>query len=98
MHVGNERAKELLHHHRIEKLLVVEGTRLVGLITIKDLLQADRNPDANKDDGRRLRVGAAVGPGVDSGERVDALVTDSELAAPDRAELSGRGVEVVIAS
>lgn len=61
--VSNERAKELLHQHRIEKLLVVEGGKLVGLVTIKDLLQADRNPEALKDEGGRLRVGAAVGPG-----------------------------------
>ncbi len=91
--VSNERAKELLHHHRIEKLLVVEGTRLVGLITIKDLLQADRNPDANKDDGRRLRVGAAVGPGVDSGERVDALVAAGvDLLVVDTAHGHSKGV------
>src|SRR6185503_6296880 len=44
--VSNERAKELLHEHRIEQLLVVEDGKLVGLVTIKDLLQADRNPEA----------------------------------------------------
>src|SRR6185369_1197126 len=47
--VTNEHAKQLLHKHRIEKLLVVEEGRLVGLITIKDILQADRHPQANKD-------------------------------------------------
>src|SRR5262249_11363255 len=47
--VSNDRAKELLHQHRIEKLLVVEAGKLIGLITIKDLLQADRNPEASKD-------------------------------------------------
>lgn len=72
--VSNEAARELLHHHRIEKLLVVEGDRLVGLITIKDLLQVDLNPRANKDERGRLRVGAAVGPGRDRDERVAALL------------------------
>ena len=72
--VSNDHAKQLLHQHRIEKLLVVENGRLVGLITIKDILQADRNPLAVKDDTGRLRVGAAVGPGPDRRERVAALV------------------------
>jgi IMP dehydrogenase len=80
--VSNERAKELLHQHRIEKLLVVENKKLVGLITIKDLLQADRNPDANKDESGRLRVGAAIGPGPDRDERTEALV--------------GAGVDVIV--
>lgn len=72
--VSNDRAKELLHQHRIEKLLVVENGKLVGLITIKDLLQADRNPEASKDESGRLRVGAAIGPGPDCDQRTEALV------------------------
>ncbi|QQR89715.1 MAG: IMP dehydrogenase [Myxococcales bacterium] len=73
--VSQQRAKELLHEHRIEKLLVVgSGGQLVGLITIKDLLQAERYPNAIKDDLGRLRVGAAVGVGPDRGERVAALI------------------------
>jgi len=52
-----EAARELLHKHRIEKLLVVDNGKLVGLITIKDLLQAERNPLAVKDERSRLRVG-----------------------------------------
>jgi IMP dehydrogenase len=72
--VSTERAKQLLHEHRIEKLLVVEDGRLAGLITIKDLMQADRYPQANKDDKGRLRVGAAIGPGADRAERAAALV------------------------
>src|SRR5262249_25092207 len=72
--VGVDEAKRLLHKHRIEKLLVVENGRLVGLITIKDILQADKYPGANKDDKRRLRVGAAIGPGPDRHERTAALV------------------------
>jgi IMP dehydrogenase len=70
-----DEAKRLLHKHRIEKLLVVgEDGRLVGLITIKDILQADRFPLAVKDEQRRLRVGAAIGPGYDRHERTAALV------------------------
>lgn len=74
--VSVEAARELLHKHRIEKLLVVEPTsgKLVGLITVKDLMQAERNPNALKDDKGRLRVGAAVGPGADRDERVRGLV------------------------
>jgi IMP dehydrogenase len=69
-----EQSRELLHKHRIEKLLVVENGELVGLITIKDLLQAERNPQAVKDDHGRLLVGAAIGPGPDRFERASALV------------------------
>lgn len=72
--VSQERARELLHQHRIEKLLVVDGDVLVGLITIKDLLQAEMYPNAIKDSMGRLRVGAAVGVGPDREERVAALV------------------------
>jgi IMP dehydrogenase len=72
--VKAEEARELLHKHRIEKLLVVEDGKLVGLITIKDLLQAERNPNALKDDRGRLRVGAAIGPGADRVKRMDDLV------------------------
>jgi IMP dehydrogenase len=73
--VSVDEAKRLLHKHRIEKLLVVDGeARLVGLITIKDILQADKYPQAVKDEQRRLRVGAAIGPGPDRVERTAALV------------------------
>jgi IMP dehydrogenase len=69
-----DQSRELLHKHRIEKLLVVEGGELMGLITIKDLLQAERNPRAVKDNKGRLRVGAAIGPGPDRFERASALM------------------------
>ncbi len=70
-----ERAKELLHEHRIEKLLVVDqaGT-LRGLITIKDIEKTERFPHAAKDALGRLRCGAAVGAGPDRLERAQALV------------------------
>jgi IMP dehydrogenase len=70
-----ERAKELLHAHRIEKLLVVdEQGQLRGLITIKDIEKSERYPDASKDALGRLRCGAAVGSGADRLERAQALV------------------------
>jgi IMP dehydrogenase len=72
--VSSDRAKELLHEHRIEKLLVVDEGKLVGLITIKDLLQAEATPTAVKDPRGRLLVGAAIGPGADRLERTAALV------------------------
>jgi IMP dehydrogenase len=71
-----ETARALLHKHRIEKLLVVDPStgRLIGLITIRDLLQAERFPNAAKDAHGRLRVGAAVGVGGDCDARVKLLV------------------------
>ncbi len=70
-----ERAKELLHKHRIEKLLVVDEQGILrGLITIKDIEKSERYPNAAKDDLGRLRVGAAIGVGPDRLERAQALV------------------------
>jgi IMP dehydrogenase len=69
-----ERAQELLHQHRIEKLLVVDDdNRLCGLITIKDIEKTERFPSASKDDFGRLRCGAALGVGTDRLERAQAL-------------------------
>jgi IMP dehydrogenase len=97
--VSNERAKELLHQHRIEKLLVVEAGKLIGLITIKDLLQADRNPDAIKDEHGRLRVGAAIGPGADCVERTEALVAAGvDVIVVDTAHGHSKGVLDVVRS
>ncbi|HEX9444837.1 MAG TPA: IMP dehydrogenase [Candidatus Binatia bacterium] len=73
--VGLDEAKETLHRHRIEKLLVVdEKFQLKGLITVKDIEKKTQYPFACKDELGRLRVGAAVGVGPDSEERVEALV------------------------
>ncbi|MBM4243222.1 MAG: IMP dehydrogenase [Deltaproteobacteria bacterium] len=73
--VTPEQAKKLLHEHRIEKLLVVDdGQRLIGLITVKDIEKTTQYPDACRDDRGRLRVGAAVGVGADWEERAAALV------------------------
>ena len=65
----------LLHKHRIEKVLVVNGQfQLRGMITVKDIQKSDEFPNACKDDQGRLRVGAAVGTGSGTEERVAALV------------------------
>ncbi len=68
-------AKDLLHKHRIEKLLVVDDQRrLRGLITMKDIDKIQKYPDSCKDESGRLRVGAAIGIGKDCEERAHALV------------------------
>jgi IMP dehydrogenase len=91
--VSTDRAKELLHEHRIEKLLVVDGGKLVGLITIKDLLQAEANPDAVKDAQGRLLVGAAIGPGPDRIERSERLVEAGvDVLVVDTAHGHSKGV------
>ena len=73
--VTQDEARALLHKERIEKLLVTDASgELVGLITFKDLMQAERYPGAVKDDLGRLRVGAAIGVGTDRDERAAALV------------------------
>ncbi|MBP7148124.1 MAG: IMP dehydrogenase [Acidobacteria bacterium] len=70
-----QHAQELLHRHRIEKLLVVDREyRLKGLITYKDIQKRIQYPSAAKDNHGRLRVGAAVGTGPDTFERCTALV------------------------
>jgi IMP dehydrogenase len=73
--VSLEEAKEILHQHRIEKLLVVDDRmHLKGLITVKDIEKTMQYPSACKDELGRLRVGAAVGTGEDREARVEALV------------------------
>jgi IMP dehydrogenase len=70
-----EESRDLLHKHRIEKLLVVDGAgRLKGLITIRDIEQAETNPEAAVDELGRLRVAAAVGVGGDRDARIEALI------------------------
>ncbi len=77
--VAADEAKRLLHQHRIEKLLVVDGDyRCVGLITVKDMEKAQQHPDACKDDKGRLRVAAATGVGADGLARAEALF-DAEV-------------------
>ncbi len=93
--VQPDEARALLHKHRIEKLLVVDpGTgRLVGLITIRDLTQAERYPGAVKDPRGRLRVGAAIGPGPDREARARCLVEAGvDLLVVDTAHGHSKGV------
>ncbi|AYG58181.1 IMP dehydrogenase [Rhizobium jaguaris] len=73
--VQQQEAKRLLHKHRIEKLLVVDGeARLVGLITVKDIEKSQLNPNASKDAQGRLRAAAAISVGDDGYERAERLI------------------------
>ena len=68
-------AREILHKHKVEKLLVVDRDyRLKGLITVKDIQKAVKYPNASKDSLGRLRCGAAIGVARDTMERAEALV------------------------
>ena len=67
--------KELLHRHRIEKILVVDQDFVLkGLITLKDIRKSEDYPNACKDQQGRLRVAAAIGTGPDSPDRIDAII------------------------
>ncbi|NNF99849.1 MAG: IMP dehydrogenase [Desulfobacteraceae bacterium] len=73
--ISLEESKKLLHQHRIEKLLVTDSKdRLTGMITIKDIEKIKKYPNSCKDHIGRLRVGAAIGVGVDMEERTEALL------------------------
>ena len=70
-----EEAKALMHRHRLERVLVVDGEHeLRGLITVKDITKATEHPNAAKDEFGKLRVGAAISTGPDSDERAELLV------------------------
>jgi IMP dehydrogenase len=71
-----DEARERLHQHKVEKLLVVDRDfRLKGLITVKDIQKAVKYPNASKDSLGRLRVGAAIGNAKDTMERAEALIS-----------------------
>jgi IMP dehydrogenase len=73
--VEQTEAKRLLHSHRIEKLVVVDGHgRCVGLITVKDIEKSQLNPNASKDEQGRLRAAAATSVGEDGFERAERLI------------------------
>lgn len=95
---GMERAKELLHQYRIEKLLVVDSDgNLRGLITIKDIEKTERYPDACKDSLGRLRCGGALGVGEDRLERAQALVNaGADVVVVDTAHGHSAGVLAAI--
>ncbi|GMR07475.1 MAG: IMP dehydrogenase [Gammaproteobacteria bacterium] len=84
----------LLHKHRIEKVLVVDDDfMLKGLITVKDIQKATDKPDSCKDSLERLRVGAAVGTGEGTDERVAALVAGGvDVVVVDTAHGHSEGV------
>jgi len=92
--VDLDEAKEILHRHRIEKLLVVdEKFHLKGLITVKDIEKKTQYPHACKDEHGRLRVGAAVGVGPDCEERVEALMrAGADVIAVDTAHGHSKNV------
>ena len=89
-----EEAMMLLHKHRLERVLVVNGNfELRGLITVKDILKSKEHPSACKDEHGRLRVGAAVGVGEGTDERVAALVeAGADLLIVDTAHGHSQGV------
>jgi IMP dehydrogenase len=93
-----EQAKEILHTHKVEKLLVVDQDfNLKGLITVKDIQKQIKYPSACKDELGRLRVGAAVGVTEDVLERVRALVSAKvDVIAIDTAHGHTKGVRDAI--
>ena len=94
-----EDAQEILQQHRIEKLPVVDGKGVLkGLVTVKDIEKRIQYPLACKDDLGRLRVGAAVGVGGDSDDRIAALIEkDVDVVVLDTAHGHSKGVLEAIA-
>jgi IMP dehydrogenase len=87
-------AREILHRHKVEKLLVVDHEyRLKGLITVKDIQKAVKFPNASKDPLGRLRCGAAIGVAKDTMERAEALVAANvDVLVIDTAHGHSQGV------
>ena len=93
-----EEAQEILQEHRIEKLPVVDGRGVLkGLVTVKDIEKKIQYPLACKDDLGRLRVGAAVGIGGDSEERIASLIEkDVDVVVLDTAHGHSTGVVAAV--
>ena len=91
---SREDARTLMHKHRLERVLVVdEAFRLKGLVTVKDILKETEHPNACKDAQGKLRVGAAVGVGEGTDERVAALVeAGADVLVVDTAHGHAQGV------
>jgi IMP dehydrogenase len=87
-------ARQILHQHKVEKLLVVDHDyRLKGLITVKDIQKAVKYPLASKDPLGRLRCGAAVGIARDTIDRAEALIAASvDVLVVDTAHAHSQGV------
>ncbi len=91
--ISLEDAKEILHKYRIEKLPLVEGKKLLGLITIKDINSVEEHPNAARDEKGRLLVGGAVGVSKDTHQRVDLLVrAGADVIVIDTAHGHSKGV------
>jgi IMP dehydrogenase len=92
--VPMEEAKQLLHQHRIEKLLVVdENYRCVGLVTVKDIEKAQKFPNACKDERGRLRVAAATNVGAEGVDRaIKLLEAECDVIVVDTAHGHSQGV------
>jgi IMP dehydrogenase len=91
---SRQEAMQLMHRHRLERVLVVgERFELKGLITVQDILKESEHPDACKDTHGKLRVGAAVGVGEGTEERVAALVeAGADVLVVDTAHGHAQGV------
>jgi IMP dehydrogenase len=89
-----EEARSLMHRHRLERVLVINGDwELRGLMTVKDILKSSEHPNACKDQQGRLRVGAAVGVGEGTEDRVAALVeAGADVIVVDTAHGHAQGV------
>ncbi|MDG1703102.1 MAG: IMP dehydrogenase [Pseudomonadales bacterium] len=89
-----EQVMTLLHNHKIEKVLLVnEADELTGMITVKDIVKAQAFPMACKDAQGQLRVGASVGTGADTQDRVAALVeAGADVVVVDTAHGHSQGV------
>jgi len=91
---SKEEVIALLHKHRIERVLVINGSfKLRGMITVKDIQKSTDYPNACKDDLGRLRVGAAVGTGGNTEQRIEALVQAGvDVVVVDTAHGHSQGV------
>ncbi|HEV3009431.1 MAG TPA: IMP dehydrogenase, partial [Burkholderiales bacterium] len=91
---SRQEAMELMHRHRLERVLVVDDDfQLKGLVTVQDILKESEHPNASKDAQGKLRVGAAVGVGEGTEERVAALVeAGADVLVVDTAHGHAQGV------
>jgi len=91
---SREDARALMHRHRLERVLVIDDEfHLMGLVTVKDILKESEHPNACKDAQGKLRVGAAVGVGEGTDERVAALVeAGADVLVVDTAHGHAQGV------
>lgn len=91
---SSDEARQLMHQHRLERVLVVnDALELKGLVTVKDIIKTVEHPNACKDQQGRLRVGAAVGVGAGTEERVALLVEAGvDVVVVDTAHGHSQGV------